>query len=127
MLQVAGSISSTTSVRAVTHQLPNGALSSFTYTSSTTTANQVINSLSIAAIRSAKYIVQLTSGSAYQVCEILAVHDGVTPSWIKYGDIATGAILATFSFTIVSGNLNLVFTPANAITVVKAILTSTNI
>jgi hypothetical protein len=122
-----GSSAMRDAVNTVTHQMENGAFSSFSYTSLATSENQIISSLSIASIRSAKYFVQLTSESAHQVREILVVHDGITPSWTEYGDIATGAILATFSFTIAGGNLNLVFTPVNAITAVKATITSINI
>ena len=95
-------------------------LASATFTSSTTTANQIIYSVPTATYRSAKLMVQMTSGTSYQVTELLIIHDGTNAFMTQYGDIATtGTSLGTFDSSITSGNLNLLFTPTNAATTVK--------
>ncbi|TDK63566.1 hypothetical protein [Sapientia aquatica] len=111
-------------VGAPSFAMTNGGLSTVTYTSSTTTANQIIDSVLTASVLAVKYLVHVVSGSSYQAGEILILHDGVTPSICEYGDINTGSVLATFDATIATGNLNLVFTPTNAVTTVKVIRTS---
>jgi len=95
-------------------------LASTTFTTSTTTANQIIYSMPTATYRSAKLMVQMTSGTSYQVTELLIIHDGTNAFMTQYGDIATtGSSLGTFDSSITSGNLNLLFTPTNAATTVK--------
>jgi len=95
-------------------------LASTTFTTSTTTANQIIYSMPTATYRSAKLMVQMTSGTSYQVTELLIIHDGTNAFMTQYGDIATtGTSLGTFDSSITSGNLNLLFTPTNASTTVK--------
>lgn len=93
-----------------------------TYTSSDTSANQVIDSVSASSMVSAKYEIQITSGSAYQACEILLVQNGSIASITEYGDLYTsGSPLASFNALISNGNVQLVFTPVNSVTTVKAI------
>jgi len=95
-------------------------LASTTFTTSTTTANQIIYSMPTATYRSAKLMVQITSGTSYQVTELLIIHDGTNAFMTQYGDVATtGTSLGTFDSSITSGNLNLLFTPTNAATTVK--------
>ena len=95
-------------------------LASTTFTTSTTTANQIIYSMPTATYRSAKLMVQMTSSTSYQVTELLIIHDGTNAFMTQYGDIATtGTSLGTFDSSITSGNLNLLFTPTNAATTVK--------
>jgi len=107
--------------------LANGSLTSDTFTSSTTAANQIVDSIALTSARTVKYLIQVTSGTGYQACELLVIQDG-TNAWLtEYGDINTGAVLATFDATITGGNLNLVCTPTNAVTVVKVVRTSVNV
>jgi hypothetical protein len=109
-LDVAGSVGVNT----------NSVLASTTFTTSTTTANQIIYSMPTATYRSAKLMVQMTSGTSYQVTELLIIHDGTNAFMTQYGDVATtGTSLGTFDSSITSGNLNLLFTPTNAATTVK--------
>jgi hypothetical protein len=121
------SLAGLTSVGTSTVTMTNGGLTTVTYTSSATTANQVIDTMLTSAVRTVKYLVQVTSGSAYQACEILIIHDGTTPTLVEYADINTGSVLATFDATIATGNLNLVFTPVNAVTTVKVVRTTVNV
>ena len=89
-----------------------------TFTTSST-SQVTVDSFSISTYRSAKYEAQITSGSKYQVIELRAVHDG-TDVWLaQYGEIQTNGSLGNFDCTINSGNLELLFTPTNAITTIK--------
>ena len=107
--------------------LTNGDLSSAALTTSTTTAGQVVDSVSATVYRTVKYIIQVTSGSAYQASEILIIHDGTTPSITEYGQVLTGTSLATFDASISGGNLQLTVTPTNAVTTIKVIRNGINI
>lgn len=91
-----------------------------TLTTSATTANQVFHSVIAANVRAVKYVVQVTSGSAYQASEILLVHDGTTAYATEYAVVQTGSSLATFSADVNSGNMRLLVTPTNAVTTIKA-------
>lgn len=95
-------------------------LNTATLTTSATTANQVIDTNAVATYRSAKYQVQITSGTDYQALEILLIHDGTTASIAVYADIKTGSTdLATFAADISTGNFRLLTTPTNAATTYK--------
>ena len=110
-----------------TYVMTNASITSISYTSSTTSANQVVDSVSASVVRSEKYLVQITSGSSYQVSEILIVQNGTTVHSTEYGDLYTGSSLATFSAIISGGNLELIFTPVNSVTTVKAVRTAINL
>lgn len=94
-------------------------IDSATLTTSTTTADQVLASYSAATVRSAKFIIQIVSGTDYQVVEILAVHNGTNAFFTTYGDVRTGPNLAAFNMDINSGNFRLLTTPVNAVTTYK--------
>ena len=91
-------------------------------TTSATTANQVATSVAAASFRSAKFLVQVTSGSAYQLTEITLIHDGTNVYKTEYGQVFSGAVLATFDADINSGNMRLLTTPTNAVTVYKGVV-----
>ena len=97
----------------------NSFLTSTTYVTSNT--NQVaVDSFSATSYRSAKYEVQMTSGSNFHVIEIRAVHDGANIWLTQYAEIHTGGVLGTFSASInPTGTFNLLLTPTNAVTDVK--------
>ena len=101
----------------------NGYVTSKTFTTSST-AQVAIDSFAIATYRSAKYMVQMTSGSSYHVIELVVLHDGTTPSIAQYGEIFTGSSLGTFDASITTGNLSLLLTATNATTVVKMVRTN---
>ena len=95
-----------------------------TLTTSTTSANQVIDSFTAAAYRTAKYIISITSSTDYQSVELLVVHNGTTASQTTYADVVTNASLAAFSVDISGGNVRLLTTPTNAVTVYKVAKTA---
>ena len=99
--------------------LNDSVITTATLTTTTTNANQVVDSFTAATFRCVKYLIQVTSGSSYQVSEILAIHDGSTVYLTEYASIVTGSDLATFDSDINSGNVRLLTTPTNASTVVK--------
>lgn len=86
---------------------------------SATTANQVLFTAAAASWRTTKYLVQITSGSAYQATEIVLIHDGTNVYKSEYGQVFSGAVLATFDADINSGNVRLLTTPVNAVTTYK--------
>jgi hypothetical protein len=94
---------------------------------STTTPNQVVATLATATYRSAKYQVQVHSGSAYQVTELLVVHDGSTTYLTEYAAVFSAGVLATFSVDTAGGNMRLLVTPTNAVTTVKVAYTAVTI
>ncbi len=94
------------------------AVSSNTFTTSSTT-QVAIDSFDKTVYRSAKYFVQLTSGTSYHVVEINVVHDGTTTYITQYGEMLTGSSLGTFDAYISGGSVNLYLTAANNVTVAK--------
>jgi hypothetical protein len=98
--------------------LPN----SYQETGSITTASTsqtTLDSFLTTTYRSAKYLVQMTSGSAYHMIELSLIHDGTTVYLSQYGEVKSGASLGTFDASISTGTLSLLFTPTNAITTAK--------
>ena len=86
-----------------------------TNSATTTTESQTsIDSFSASTYRSAKYQVQITRGSEYQVTEISIVHDGSDSYGTEYATLKTGAILSTFSTDISGGNVRLLATPSSS-------------
>lgn len=96
-------------------------------TTTATTANQIVDSSSIATYRSVTYTIQVTSGSAYQSSQVTIIHDGTNVYMSEYGTVQTGAALATFDADISSGNLRLLVTPVNSSTVVTAVGTKIDV
>jgi hypothetical protein len=86
-----------------------------------------IDSFSSSTYRSAKYLIQLTSGTDYHFTEISILHNGTTATFVQYGDNFTNVSLGTFATSIVSGNVRLLLTPVNSITTAKLHRTTINI
>ena len=99
-------------------------LDTLTLTTSATTAGQVLDSFAAATYRTAKYIISITSGTDYQSVELLVVHNGTTASQTTYADVMTNTNLATFTVDISGGNVRLLTTPTNAVTVYKVTRTA---
>jgi hypothetical protein len=95
-----------------------------TLTTSTTNANQVVDSWAAAVYRSAKYQIQLASGSSYHTLEMLVVHNGTTASQTTYADLYTNVSLADFAVDISGGMVRLLTTPTNATTTYKVLRTA---
>ena len=93
-------------------------VTSNTFTTSSTSQVSV-DSFSAATYRSAKYQVQMTSGTSYHTIELLLIHDGTTVYLTQYGEIFSGSSLGSFDASISAGVLNLLFTATNAVTIVK--------
>jgi len=85
----------------------------------TTTANQVVDTFPATANRTAKYVIQMTSGTNYHATEVLLIHDGTTVHMTEYGTIFTNASLGTINSDISGGSVRLLVTPANINTTVK--------
>lgn len=103
--------------------LTYGNVRSATLTTSATTANQVVSSDSATAFRSVSFAVQIASATSYQSCNIGVIHDGTTAYITEFGDISTGAVLASFDADVSGGLLRLLTTPVNAATTYKVIKT----
>jgi hypothetical protein len=82
-----------------------------------------LDAFATATYRSAKYLVQMTSGSAYHMIELSLIHDGTTVHLSQYGEVKTGSSLGSFDASISLGTLSVLFTPTNAITTVKTAIT----
>ena len=64
--------------------LDDSVITTATLTTTANTANQVVDSFAATVFRCVKYLIQVTSGSSYQVSEILSVHDGTTVYLTEY-------------------------------------------
>jgi hypothetical protein len=89
-----------------------------TYTTSSTSQVSV-DSFSTSSYRSAKYEIQMVSGTSYHVIEIRIIHNGTTVYMTQYGEMFTSSSLGTFDASITSGTLNLLLTPINTTTTIK--------
>ena len=78
-----------------------------------------IDSFDKTAYRSAKYVVQATSGGKYQVMEALVVHDDTTPLVSGYGIVQTDGNVGILSATISGSTVSVKFIAANANTDVR--------
>ena len=73
-----------------------------------------VDTWAIATYRSVKYIVQITQGSAYQVSEIMVIHNGTTTTMTEFAVLETGSALGTFTSDISGGNARLLVTMVGA-------------
>lgn len=108
-----GDLSSVKSIRLYESFVGSGSL----ITSST--SQVTLDSFSTTSYRSGKYLVQMSSGSAYHMIELSLIHDGTTVYLSQYGEVKSGASLGTFDATISAGTLSLLFTPTNSVTTAK--------
>jgi hypothetical protein len=100
-----------------------GVIDTASLTTSATTANQVLDTFNGSTVRTVKYLIQATSGTAYQSVELLLIHDGTTVSIVEYANVSTGADLVEFDADMQIGNVRLLATPANAATTFKVMKT----
>jgi len=85
-----------------------------TSTSTTTSTSQSsVDTFSVTDYRSASYQIQITRGTEYHVTSLNIVHDGTDVYVSEFGTINTGAILATFTADINSGNVRVLATPTS--------------
>ena len=78
-----------------------------------------LDTFSSGTYRSAKYVVQVTNGSKYQVSEALVITDGTTATVMAYGTISTSGNLGVLAATQSGANTTLQFIAANATNTVK--------
>ena len=93
-------------------------------TTTSTGANQVVDSILASQFSAVQYLVQINSGSNYQISQITIASDGTNVSFSEYGMVSSGGILATFSADISSGYIRLLTTPTYATSVIKAFRTA---
>ena len=119
---------------AVSVPLSAGEIATATVTTSSTTATPIV-SLPIATYRGFKATISVTYATtpAYQMTEILVLHDGTNTNLVEYGEVLlpitdTASTLTTFSATISGGNVQLVATSVNAgATKYQVVFTAINI
>jgi len=83
------------------------------------TTGTVIDSFDITKYRSAKYVVQATSGTDYEVSEVLVIHDGTNALVTQYAVLETNASLGSVTVAINGGQLEVTYTAVTAGTEVK--------
>ena len=100
---------------------PNGAQVSYIANVSVASASTptTIDSFDSTKYRSAKYVVQVTNGSNYQVSEVLVIHDGTTATRAMYSTINTNANVGVTSATFSGGNVVLQYIAASSGAVVR--------
>lgn len=86
------------------------------------TVQTTVDAFPIASYRSAKYIVQVTQGTNYQVSEILVIHDGTVTHMTEYGMMNTNGSLCSFATDINSSNVRLLATMGSALSATINIL-----
>ena len=104
---------------AVSLGLAQALLGSATLTTSTTTADQVLLSVSATTYRAIVAEISILSSTSYHVLEVKIIHDGTSASHTQYSDIFTGASLTTIDSDVSGGNVRLLVTPTNAVTVYR--------
>ena len=89
------------------------------------TTSTAVDTWAAATYRSAKYVVQLTQGTDYQVSEMMVIHNGTTTSMTEYAVLETNGPLATFTSDISGTDVRLIITMAsNASTAVNIVRTA---
>ena len=94
----------------------NHVLAYSTITTTATTANQVITSVSATTYRTFKFVIQAVDATAgkYQSQEIMAIHNGSTVAHTEYTAINVGGAVATYDVDISGSNVRLLCTPLSA-------------
>jgi len=79
-----------------------------------TTSATAVDTWAVATYRSARYLVQITQGSAYQVSEVLVLHNGTTTTMTEYAVLESNSALGTFTSDVSAGNARLLVTMGSA-------------
>jgi hypothetical protein len=104
-------------------KLEFGEFSSNNVTTSTNTANQVLDLFSTTEYRSVKYLIQVTSSTDYQISEVILIHNGTNSYLTEYGLVSTNGTLMSYDTDIVSGNTRLLMSPVNNVNDIKIVKT----
>jgi hypothetical protein len=83
-------------------------------TSTSTTSQTVIHTLSTSTYRSVEYMIQATQGTDYHLTKVLAIHDGTLVYPTEYGTLYTNSSLAAFDVDVSGGNMRLLVTPSSS-------------
>lgn len=75
------------------------------------TANQVMDTFSSTAYRTAKYVISVFGGGTFQSTEILVLNDGAQTYMTEYATLNSGPVLATFSTDVVGSNVRVLVSP----------------
>jgi hypothetical protein len=104
-------------------------IDSNTLTTTTTTADQVLASISAIKYRTVEFTVSVNNGAFYQAIKILAVHTGSIVFLTQYGEILTNPSqsLATFTADILANNIRLLTTPVLTNTTYKVAINAISV
>jgi len=86
----------------------------------TTGVDQVVDTFQASLFRTAKYLVQMTSGTDFHATEVLIIHDGTTVYMTEAATIFSNVSLGTIDGDVSGGNVRLLVSPTNTNTIVKA-------
>lgn len=107
---------------AVSFKLTVGSLNVTTNTVTTLSSGQVVlDKFQATDLASAKYFVQVNSGSDYHTTEVVLVQDATNVWLTEYGSIQTGPSLGNFSADISSGDVRLLFTAVNSVNTIRSV------
>jgi Phage tail fibre repeat len=104
-------------------KLEFGNITSVNATTSTNSANQVLDIFSTTEYRSVKYQIQVTSSTDYQISEVILIHNGTNSYLTEYGLVTTNGTLMSYDTEIVSGNTRLLMSPINNVNNIKIVKT----
>jgi hypothetical protein len=107
-------------------QVEQVGISTATLNTTTTTANQILDTFPAANFRTAKYLIQVhdTVNNDYHASEILLIHDGTTVYLTEFAIVYSDISLATFDSSILSGNVRLLVTPTTSTNTIKVTRTA---
>lgn len=82
-------------------------------TTTATTANQILDSITASTVRTLRYIIQAvnTTTNEFHATSLMIIHDGTTVFLTEYATVLTGTSLASFDADISGGNLRILVTP----------------
>lgn len=79
-----------------------------------TVSQTAVDTWAVATYRSAKYLIQITQGTNYQVSEVMVIHNGTTTTMTEFAVLETNGALATFTADVNAGNARLLCTMGSA-------------
>lgn len=89
------------------------------YNSTSTTANQIVDSFLTTAFRTTKYLLQISTSAGYQATEIMLLQDGTNVFITEYATLTNSTSMGTFSANIASGSVNLLVSPTQTTSAVS--------
>jgi hypothetical protein len=89
------------------------------YNSTSTTANQIVDSFLTTAFRTTKYLLQISTSVGYQATEIMLLQDGTNVFITEYATLTNSTSMGTFSANIAAGSVNLLVSPTQTTSAVS--------